>query len=101
QNDQLYRQQTEVDQKALLGLEQRIVAVRQETEMYGRLPSAIEGVTMARLQERREAIAMLDPMSEQLKAIDAEIDARQRLRDALYTKEATEARFDQAKKTAE
>lgn len=101
QTDLLYRQQTDLDQKTLLGLEQRIVAVTQETLLYGRLPSAIEAVTVARLQERREAIAMLDPMSEQLKAIDAEIEARQRLRDALYTKEATEARYDQAKKTAE
>ncbi|WP_152561919.1 tape measure protein [Cupriavidus sp. SK-3] len=101
QTDLLYRQQTDLDQKTLLGLEQRIVAVTQETELYGRLPSAIEAVTVARLQERREAIAMLDPMSEQLKAIDAEIEARQRLRDALYTKEATESRYDQAKKTAE
>lgn len=101
QTELLYRQQADLDQKTLLGLEQRIVAVTQETELYGRLPSAIEAVTVARLQERREAIAMLDPMSEQLKAIDAEIEARQRLRDALYTKEATEARYDQAKKTAE
>ncbi|MGT2508196.1 tape measure protein [Cupriavidus basilensis] len=101
QTDLLYRQQADLDQKTLQGLEQRIVAVQQETLLYGRLPSAIEAVTVARLQERREAIAMLDPMSEQLKAIDAEIEARQRLRDALYTKEATEARYDQAKKTAE
>ncbi|MGE8365984.1 tape measure protein [Cupriavidus sp.] len=101
QTELLYRQQADLDQKTLLGLEQRIVAVQQETLLVGRLPSAIEAVTVARLQERREAIAMLDPMSEQLKAIDAEIEARQRLRDALYTKEATEARYDQAKKTAE
>ncbi|MDR3382314.1 tape measure protein [Cupriavidus basilensis] len=101
QNDQLYRQQTELDQKTLLGIEQRIVAVRQETDLYGKLPSTIESVTVARMRERREAIAMLDPMSEQLKAIDAEIEARERLRDALYTKEATEAHHDQVKKTEE
>ncbi|MES2007934.1 MAG: tape measure protein [Pseudomonadota bacterium] len=101
QNDQLYRQQTELDQKTLLGIEQRIVAVRQETDLYGQLPSTIESVTVARMRERREAIAMLDPMSEQLKAIDAEIEARERLRDALYTKEAMEAHHDQVKKTEE
>lgn len=101
QADKLYRLQKEQDDKTLLGLEQRIVAVRQETELYGRLPSVIEAVTVARLQERRAAIAMLDPMSEQLKAIDAEIDARSRLREALYAKEATEQRYNLAKKTAE
>lgn len=101
QTEQLYRAQADSDQKTLMGIEQRIVAVKDETLLYGRLPSVIESVTIARLQERREAIAMLDPMSDQLKALDAEIDARKRLQEALSAKETTEARYDLAKKTEE
>lgn len=72
-------------------IEARAEAAEQEIDNYGKTASEIERTTLARLEEARAIAAANGALPSHLAFLDREIAARQRLAEALGSKEAADA----------
>lgn len=84
-------------EKSLHALEDKAEKLEDELRYYGMSKSAIEDTTIARLEERQAMYAGIEGYDAEVAAIEREIDARKRAREAM---KGIEAR-DEAKKAAE
>ncbi|MBI3096336.1 MAG: hypothetical protein HYY97_15820 [Rhodocyclales bacterium] len=84
-------QAAEAQRKVLAALEDKATAAEFELQTYGMTRAQIESTTIARLEERRAMYAGLDGHEKELEALEQEIAARMRLRDALHGIDEKEA----------
>lgn len=81
----------ETARRSLDTLQEKARAAEEELDNYGRTRSEIEDTIIARLEEQRAIAASTDSEAALVESLDAEIEARQRLRDASRGLEAQEA----------
>jgi hypothetical protein len=81
----------EAGRRSLESLQEKARAAEDELATYGLTRSEIEGTIIARLEEQRTVAAAADNEHALVEALDAEIEARRRLRDASRGLEAREA----------
>ena len=93
----IVRQQKATDE-ALDSIKKQTDALLEENEAFGKLPSAITAVTIARMKDRKERIASLGLATDD---IDAQIEELNRLRSAQSSKEFNEKEAEAAKKRKE
>ncbi|WP_334109241.1 phage tail length tape measure family protein, partial [Methylobacillus sp.] len=89
----LYRQQTALDDQ-VEAIRQQALAVRDESETLGYLPSQITKVTIARLEDRK---AILEGLGLVVPEIEAQIAAYKELAEAQGGKEFRQAQIDAEK----
>lgn len=81
----------EAGRRSLESLQEKARAAEEELATYGLTRSEIESTIIARLEEQRAVAAAADNEHALVEALDAEIEARRRLRDASRGLEAREA----------
>lgn len=83
-------------------IEQEALALEDQISVYGLGKAAIESMTIARLEEQKVVLAMYgDDANPAVDAINAEIEARERLMAATAQKEALDANKKAAEKAAQ
>lgn len=82
----LYAQYDEI-----AAIQEQARQVEDQIATYGQGQAAIDALVIARLEEKQAILALFDPQSDQLKLIEREIEARQRLTRATSTLDALDA----------